>query len=148
MTGMLSLHICDALEIEERYRYEILLYALHHDLSEIITGDISTVAKQIIKGNGGEKGVDALDNVFPKIKELQARCKALGMAIVKVADIIDAITFLEIEGVGTHAETVKVRLKLRLQDKIKEHKEKWPIYKWDNAKMVLDELLSGDDLVL
>lgn len=148
MVAMLSLFVCDEIGVPERMRYSILLHALHHDLPEIITGDMSTVAKDIIKNEGCVQAIEAVDNVFPKVPEIAERVGNLGRRVVKLADLIDAIVFLDVEGVGSHSKKVKKRIKKSFNAYIEDAEKAWPDLSWSKAKNVLDNALNGEDIVL
>jgi len=148
MVAMYSMFIADEIGVKEKYHHSILLYALHHDLSEIITGDISTVAKKFIKSRGGEEAIKDLDSLFPSIKKLKDETGGLGEAVVKLADLIDAAVFLSVEGLGSHAEKVKLNLIKRFDDHVEKYDNQWPHLLWWNARDVLDNALHGEDITL
>jgi len=88
-------------------------YAFDHDLDEILTGDIPTPAKQRL-------GIDTSEQYEGKGK---LACNDEEIAIVKIADILEAILFIEENGVGQHASEVMEYLRIKLVKLISVHNE-------------------------
>ena len=72
----------------------IMKYAFDHDLDEILTGDIPTPAKDMM---------GTADQYEGKSKD---ECGTTEIAIVRLADIIEAIWYINIFGLGRHAVQV------------------------------------------
>ncbi len=85
---------------------DVMKYAFDHDLDEILTGDIPTPAKESLKlpdcYNGGSK----------------ESCTSAGVAIVNLADIIEALRFINVHGLGRLSAQVMDGLIIRLNQKI------------------------------
>ena len=105
-------------------------YAFDHDLDEILTGDIPTPAKKRLGIEGG--GYDG------KSREM---CSDVEIAIVKLADILEAILFIEENGVGQHASEVMSYLRVKLDDFIISN-EKYDM--GPAANEILTKVHSGD----
>lgn len=94
----------------------ILEYALTHDVDELITGDIPTPLKEVADQNDGV--TNRLFDLFPWIsrKAEEWAITEDELAIVKVADILEALMFLrEDQGSGnkhldSHVEYIKDKM--------------------------------------
>lgn len=84
--------------------YQLMFHALHHDLDECITGDIPRHAKKVVL-RAKRDMVDLITDrpeVSLTISEIE---------IIKLADIMEAATWIELNGHGPHANSVSERLK-------------------------------------
>lgn len=77
-------------------------YLLEHDMAEILSGDISSNTKAVLKSAGCGEVLQELEyTINPKMRELEARMKGTPLAIIaKLADLADAIVFIHNEGQG------------------------------------------------
>jgi 5'-deoxynucleotidase len=110
LVAMYSMRIYHSLPLRNRSAAEecgLLLWALHHDLPEVFTGDVSTPTKRAI-GIWGRNGLEALEQkAGPVYQHLQRQHeKGLIGRIVKLADVLDASVFLWSFGIGDHAQEV------------------------------------------
>ena len=96
--AIIANEICERLELSspDVRRHNIILHALTHDLDECVTGDIPGIAKQHYKFQH-EPMIDASKFVGVTLAETR---------IVKMADVIEAYTWLNTHGVGEHARKV------------------------------------------
>jgi 5'-deoxynucleotidase YfbR-like HD superfamily hydrolase len=92
--------------------------ALHHDIAEVKTGDVPTPTKKHI-----EEKTDALERyeleAYPQyivFKNSVVMSDPVLIHILKMADLIEAIYFLEEEGIGQHASEVKSLLASQLAE--------------------------------
>ncbi len=99
----ISRDLCSRLGIGD---IQVMKYAFDHDLDEILTGDIPTPAKEMMK---------IRDCYVGKSREA---CSALDIAIVKVSDVIEAIRYVNINGLGRHSSQVVDYLVDKLNTKI------------------------------
>jgi len=152
MVAMYSLILADKLGISENKRYNMVLHALHHDLSEIFTGDISSVAKDLIRSGSKHSDADpleCLDQVLPVACNIKTRSSPEAIAIVKMADYIDAITFLHVERLSNHGKEVIKKLKGKSKHYCQQLESAMPNYQWSIAfAEVLEEAMHGEDLAL
>jgi hypothetical protein len=81
----------------------IMKYALMHDLDEVITGDIPTPTKQRVR----DLGVEINDLVCVSITPPNYK------DIIKAADYIDSLWYLNENGVGRHANQVFMDIEKR-----------------------------------
>lgn len=123
--------ICTALNIDDR---NVMKYAFDHDLDEVLTGDIPTPAKKRLEidlpynGNG---------------KEL---CSELELAVVKTADVMEALIFIRENGIGKHAQLCDAYLNDKIEEILSVYNAKWPGYR-GMAKMVFTEATTVGDIV-
>ena len=88
---------------------ELLQYALSHDLIEVRTGHIPTPFKRYLETAGGGPGIveRAEDLVDPDHCGAMRTVEGTAVeSIVKLADLIEAIYFLQDNGLGAHAKVV------------------------------------------
>lgn len=100
---MIARRLCKELDLDDE---EITKAALEHDLDEVIFGDLPSP----IKAELMTKGVDINSIVGHKMRDLCSRDEV----ILKVADLLDAILFLQDHAIGTHAAGVLSEVKERL----------------------------------
>ena len=93
---------------------EVLRWALWHDMAEVFTGDIPTPTKLKLKESDPELLQKIEDEFAPDIAALRKNTNRLWIEIVKVADYLEAIAFLEREGGNQEAEDVKTLLRKQL----------------------------------
>jgi 5'-deoxynucleotidase len=130
---LLSLMIADKLDASV-VRGELLLHALFHDIAEVRLGDMPTPTKAALKARFGFDPIKLMED------EIAPPCTSdrLVRAIVKLADIIEAFQFLDVEGVGSHAFQVKEKMRGLYSQKIVECERDWPNLDWH----LIDELLN------
>lgn len=125
----------------------LVLYALFHDLSESVLGDMPTPSKRYLESMFpmGQSPLDELEEmVCPEQAKYSHAVKGTYLAhIGKLADILDAMHFIGLEGKGPRGEMVfKGRMKA-YDDLIEKAKSQYPEYDWDAAKLVRGDLLEG-----
>ena len=104
---MIARSMCKSLGIPDEL---VIKAALEHDLDECITGDIPSPTKRRIE----QMGFDFGD--LEVVKKNYSRLDADSSTIVKCADLIDAIHFLQEFGTGRRARDVEELLRDQLQD--------------------------------
>ncbi|PIE59590.1 MAG: metal-dependent phosphohydrolase [Desulfobulbus propionicus] len=129
---------------------QIMEYASLHDTPELLTGDLPSPLKWHIDQICGEHNpIDQIEHeIAPWLNQMKEEIKATHpeyLVVIKLADMIDALVFITIEGIGTHAKKVITLLQSRFSVKIQEAEEKFPQYKWELSRRVLDELLMNRD---
>lgn len=82
---------------------EAVSYALLHDIDEVITGDIPSPTK----AKARSKGVD-LNAILATEPPMEPRPEVV--RIVKAADLLDNLWYIENYGHGRHANEVKLRM--------------------------------------
>ena len=101
---MIARRLCKELKMEDS---NVIKAALEHDLDEVIFGDIPTPAKDKLV----EEGIDINEIVGNKMRNLSKKEDA----VLKTADLLDAILFLTDHAIGSHASTVLEDIKERLR---------------------------------
>lgn len=138
------------------YRADCILWALHHDLPEVFTGDIATPVKQHIKKTSGENAFTALElevggHEYQSIYNEANITHPEIAAVVKLADLIEAMKFLDQNAVTEHGDQIREKLGHAFVQHIKDCFIRWPDYRWDFANMALHEIAAEethmDDLV-
>ena len=111
LVAMIAMRLCDVLEVDEKTKHDVLAYALMHDLPEVYMGDLPTPIKRMMG-----------DDLCDKIEDFEGRITFSGMScntphdstvglIVKIADMLEAVAFLETNGHGTHAFAVQCQIR-------------------------------------
>jgi len=107
---------------------KLLQHALAHDLIEVRTGDMPTPFKRFLEKAGGpgivEKAEDLVDSdhsgAMRTVKGTEIE------TIVKLADMVEAVYFLQDNGVGAHAKAVLDGLRFNLGVAVDEAERAWP----------------------
>ena len=106
-------HMCEFIGIRGDEQNGLVIYALKHDLDEVITGDMPTVTKERLRNRGCEPNglINSPDLV---ISDEFAR------QMVKMADLIESAWWIGEHGVGRHAKKVaeitEQRLRMKFTD--------------------------------
>lgn len=101
------------LTADEQFLAERL--ALIHDLPEIRTGDAPTPHKTAdLKAHLAQ--VELM--IYPELRELEEQASASVLAMVKHCDTAEAVLFLEVNGLGFHARSVKELLRQQMLDRL------------------------------
>lgn len=85
-------------------------FALLHDLPEVKTGDIATPVKSMLPP------LDHIESAFShEHLDAMAACNRKSLKLVKLCDLIEAVCFLAIEGMGQHAMEVEEEIYERIR---------------------------------
>lgn len=107
---------------------KLLQHALAHDLIEVRTGDMPTPFKRFLEKAGGvgivEKAEDLVDSDHSGSMRTVEGTEI--ETIVKLADLIEAVYFLQDNGVGAHAKTVLDGLRMNLSVAVNAAELAWP----------------------
>jgi len=109
-------------------KLKLLQWSLAHDIIEVRTGDMPTPFKRDLEAVGGkgivEKAEDRVDSdtmgAYRSVKGTDIE------TIVKLADQIEAIFFLQDNGVGAHAKQVLDGLRAHLSQAVNEAERMHP----------------------
>jgi 5'-deoxynucleotidase len=107
---------------------ELLRWALTHDLIEVFTGDLASPFKSQAKMLNGAfiEQVEGMMSPWYTTRRRRATDPEVEM-IVKLADMIEALSFLTDNGLGQHAtKQVDGDIRLRLTEMIHEYSKAFP----------------------
>ena len=134
----IAARVCPDLTAED----QVLLYelALTHDLSEIVTGDMPSPIKRALRDHfeGQPSPIDQLEAaICPDAAELEHRAKQTHLyAILKLADILDALVVIQQEGKGSARDAI-AKERLGAFELLVEHSQaKHPQFDWQAAHEV------------
>jgi len=125
--------------------------ALTHDLPEVLTGDLSTPIKKKLRAAGAGAILQQIeDEVDPRVTYLRKKtADSVEGDIVKLADMIEAISFMNGCGKGNHSRMVEEVLKRDMGSLIIKMNRDWPQGRWRRAAdAILSDLTSGVDSML
>ncbi len=130
----------------------LLNYALFHDTPEIAIGDIPTPMKQKLAtrhSNYHAILTDIETEVCHQYDQYHRQIKGTYLAaIVKLADIMDAISFLQEHGYTRYTDKIQHKLTVNFHHQIKQYQADYSQYDWSRATDILEELLNGEEHLL
>lgn len=137
--------VCHAFGFTPEQRAAAERWALMHDQPEVITGDINTGVKKAIRAAVPDS--DPLHHIELGIDEdyrahylyIKANMPE-ALALVKLCDMLEAIAFLKIEGMGQHAAEVRDSIWKDFRAARLVARDKWPQYEWDRLLTVVNIL--------
>ena len=136
-------------------RYTLLKYAQIHDLPEIITGDMSSVFKRLLRENvtGFDAFMDAIElQMLPELQEINQTFSNYPhlKVICKAADLLEAHSyFLVAKGADEqHNAVIFEKLHKYLLEAVNKGKDIAPSLPWDCILDLKHELSNGDSLVI
>lgn len=137
---MLVLDLCERIGIPEKETHEAILWALVHDLPEVVMGDPVSPIKNIAR--------DKFDELEAKIDpdrwSFASGLSALASAVVKLADYIDAVKFLHEEGINDQSKVVREKLNKNMSTFIVQLSYALPGYDWNRGYSCLLEYIYGE----
>lgn len=118
----------------------LLRWALYHDEIEIITGDLNTVIKKFINGRHPGSIDDIERAICSRYSKLKESTPALLRDIVKLADLLEAASFVGVEGVGVHAMEVHRGVVEGINAHIYYCKEAYPMLQWQDLSTMISNI--------
>lgn len=112
LVAMITDHICRGMGLDVAHINIAREWAMIHDIPEVITGDIATPTKEAMRravpDSDPVKRIELELDIHYKIVYNRVKNKyPIIKDIVKIADVIEAINFLNHEGIGKHANEVR-----------------------------------------
>lgn len=118
--------------------HQIMRWAMWHDMMEVKTGDINTPVKAVIKKAVGESGIETLEKSYSaEYTKISADTWPITKDIVKLADYMEALNFLNEEGKGVHAKDVQATLRAQMMAHYHRTASAFPSLKWEKVKKLL-----------
>lgn len=121
---LITNEFCSAIGCSDGERLEVQFLALTHDIPEVMTGDIPTPSKDMIRSicksyhPGAANVINELDSrVCPELSELWSGLSSKAHKIVRLADLFEAVVFLRVEGIGARAKEIEAILYKELKQK-------------------------------
>lgn len=110
-------------------------WSLAHDMPEVVTGDIATPTKMAMRkavpDSDPIKHIELeLDVDYHYLYQLCKTQHPVVLAIVKLADLMEAVDFLKTEALGTHAKSVQLTLQEAFFAAITQYWSDMPEYDW------------------
>jgi len=138
LVAMFAAKYCRNIGISYEIENEAIRCALYHDLPEVLTGDIVAPVKELIDTK--------------KLREWEERIEIMGDTqgfgpkarfIVKMADITEAIVWLDLHGVGDHAWAVRQKLYKRAHQIVEDSGTIIATLFRDNIDPVIEQATKG-----
>lgn len=118
--------------------HQIMRWAMWHDMMEVKTGDINTPVKAVIKKAIGESGIEKLEKSYStEYAEISSDTWPVIKDIVKLADYMEALNFLNEEGKGQHAKDVQATLCAQMMVHYHRVSSGFPSLEWEKVKELL-----------
>ncbi len=137
-------------DLDDSGLLRIMEYASLHDTPELLMGDLPSPLKRHIEQIcGADNPIETIEaEIAPWLIEMKNEIQQHHpehLVIIKLADMIDAILFIEHEGIGNHAREVAKGLKEQFRGKVGEARRDYPDYSWKIAEKLLTELLQNEE---
>jgi 5'-deoxynucleotidase len=132
-------------DLDDAGLLRIMEYASLHDAPELLMGDLPSPLKRHIEAICGDHNPirEIERQIAPWLEEMREdilRRNPEHLLAIKLADLIDAILFIEHEGIGPHAQAVCNGLMEIFARKIEEAAGSYSQYPWEMAASLLEAL--------
>jgi hypothetical protein len=139
MVAMLTTDMVSAMGWDDKSCCDAVMYALYHDVAEVLTGDVPSPMKKIM----GEPFAEIEEEIMGNYNRWIATGRI--KAVVKLADLAEAVKFLQQHKASSHADSVYQMVRRQLTEFEKKVKEDWPNEYWDPALDVINDFLYGTE---
>ncbi len=131
--------------LSDSERLLLIEYSLWHDTPELLMGDLASPLKRRIEDiSGDDNPIKHIEKeIAPWLSTLSDKIKTKPELhiIFKLADLMDAIVFINQEGVGNHAKAVQKNIENAFHNKISSGIKFNPEYNWKIAENILRDLI-------
>jgi 5'-deoxynucleotidase len=144
---IITVQLCRILDIGLETASSANIWALYHDMPEVLTGDIATPAKEAMRkalpDDDPVRNIElAMSDTYRRAWEDAKRrvndSEPTAYEIVKLADLIEARTFLNCEHVGEHALKVYWQMCSNVDNCMAAMTIKYPTFNWANIRSVVN----------
>jgi 5'-deoxynucleotidase len=152
LVTMYTEYLASLIEPDMPAEQQLLLVrkSLWHDMAESITGDISTPLKRYLEAHfkGQESPLEKLERKLCKpYADLAVKTEDTHLAIIsKLADVAEAIHFINCEGVGKAAQRIYRERTQAYSRYIRKGISEYPQYNWLAAQEFLDSLMNDEPM--
>jgi len=148
LVTMYANKIIDKIEsnISQEEKLNLLQFCLWHDVPEILTGDMATPIKRRLEALFPDipSPIETLEEELCfEYKYYKNKLSDLLRRVAKLADIMEAIKFIDTEGKGFISKHILSERKKVFFNLITDSKKLYPDLKWHEVDNILDELLNG-----
>ena len=113
-------------------------------LARSIVGDVPTPTKELMVSRGNNRCIDEGMSKSVDVMRLIAEVEEPIVAdIVKIADLVESIDFLHMNGLGSNADKICVSLRSKLKAKFEFCKERHPNINWNKIESLLNDNIEG-----
>ena len=129
-------------DLDDSGLLRIMEYASLHDTPELLMGDLlSPLKRHIEQISGADNPIEAIEaEIAPWLVDMKNEIRQQHpehLVVIKLADLIDAILFIEHEGIGSHAKAVTNGLKEQFKEKLGSAERDYPGYSWKVARKLI-----------
>lgn len=146
--AMIASRICDLLGEHQCFKDGVVWLALTHDLTEVLTGDLASPLKPLL-GAEAQARLKSFEQGITILGQAQKHGPSKAQRVVKAADLIEAIAFLDQNAMTSHGEWVKNKLVDDLYERFAA-----PIGRpaacnfWRAVTQAMDEVREGEETTL
>lgn len=144
---LITTSICVQLKMPQQVAASANIWALIHDLPEVLTGDIATPAKEAMRRALPDD--DPVRNIelsmSDNYREAHADAKTrhhedmpTAYELVKLADLIEAKCFLGCEMMGNHAKSVYDGIAAKVDSTYADYQVRYPLVDWPAIQFLIN----------
>ena len=144
---IITVQLCKVLDIGLETASSANVWALYHDMPEVLTGDIATPAKEAMRralpDDDPVRNIElAMSDTYRRAWEDAKRkvndTEPTAYEIVKLADLIEARTFLSCEHVGAHSLKVYWEMCSNVGNRLYMLSKAYPSLPWDGLRFIVN----------
>lgn len=130
---------------DEEFLCQCIQGAFWHDVPEVITGDIASPVKRLIRTDGDISPLDYLEErIDPAFTEKYANASPMVKVVIKIADLMEMIYHLNEYGdrrQNSHSWRVCEGLRNAFYEYVHKCREDFPAYDWEVCHSFLAKML-------